>query len=135
WGASMTLLGTIQDERAAAPLARQLTNADANRRSSAETALGALGRTAGEKAVLEYLYDRNGDARAAANRLLVQQYRTPAGVIIDQAVKDIAGEPEVRRLVADDLSKRTRLADKQIAVAAALDELVKGKDLPLRQVA
>jgi HEAT repeat protein len=132
WRPVMEMLGRLQDERAAGPLARVLADNDFFRRTQAEQALRALGRTAGEKEVLKYLFDKNANARAGSDRVL-RDYRTPDGAIVDAAVKALDGDVETRKLAADDLSKRNRIAEKQPAVATALEGLVKGTDVPARQ--
>ncbi len=131
WRPSMEILGKIQDERAAEPLAKQLL--DNFRNGTAESALRDLGRTAGEKEVLKYLYHKNATARNAAGRL-ARNYAIPDGALVDQAVKALVdADADTRRFAAEDLSRRKLVADKQADVSSALDKVVLDPDQATRR--
>jgi HEAT repeat protein len=130
WNSAMRTLGRLQDERAAAPLAKQLTTFGRNHQAA--NALRALGRVA-EKEVLKYLHHKDFFARTAVPGLL-RGYGTTDAAILDQTVTDLeSAEDQTRQLAADDLARRPLDAGKQGQVARALGGLLVDKIPAVRQ--
>jgi predicted Zn finger-like uncharacterized protein len=123
---AMQILGKLQDERGAAPVARFMTNFFS--REGAVNALRAMGPVA-EKAVLKYFKHGDGGVHGAVDNLLLG-YGTKSSAIVLQCVEDAktATNQDDRNRVLDYLAKAKPEEEVQPAVTAGLIPLLKDRN-------
>lgn len=126
--AALEILGKLQDERGAEPVARCLENFFT--RGEAVKALQSIG-TKAEKAVLKYAYHPDNGVRDSARNLL-RGWNTQPGAILAQGIEELKSPDTSRRKAVLEVLNQSPVEDGQrAAVATAIEGLIGDMDRDL----